>query len=92
MLDRRTILKSALGAAAVAALSRAFAADAKIAVARVTDSIALLSGGGGNVLALSTPEGLVVVDSGTAAAAADLKAALGTLPNGNQIRTLFNTH
>jgi len=93
MVARRTILKSALGAAALAALPRALAAaNAKIEVARVTDSIALLVGAGGNVLSLSTPEGLVVVDSGAAAAAADLKTALGALPNGNKIRTLFNTH
>ena len=93
MIGRRTMLKSALGAAAVAALPRAFAAGGtKIDVARVTDSIALLSGGGGNVLALSTADGLVVVDSGAAAATADLQAALAALPNGGKIRTLFNTH
>ncbi len=93
MVARRTILKSALGAAALAALPRALAAaSAKIDVARVTDSIALVTGAGGNVLSLSTPEGLVVIDSGTAAAAADLKAALGALPNGGKVRTLFNTH
>ena len=93
MIGRRTVLKSALGAAAAAALPRAFAAGAtKIDVARVTDSIALLSGAGGNVLALSTADGLVVVDSGAAAATADLQAALGALPNGGRIRTLFNTH
>jgi cyclase len=91
MLDRRTILKSALGAAAMTALPRAFAAT-KIDVAHVTDAIALLSGAGGNVLALSTPEGLVVVDSGAPAATSDLEAALGALPNGQKIHTLFNTH
>jgi cyclase len=93
MVARRTILKSALGAAAVASLARAFAATGtKIDVARVTDSIALLTGAGGNVLALSTAEGFVVVDSGAAAATVDLQTALGALPNGNKIRTLFNTH
>ncbi|MEO8466527.1 MAG: MBL fold metallo-hydrolase [Gammaproteobacteria bacterium] len=93
MVARRTILKSALGAAAVAALPRAFAeAAAKIDVVRVTDSIALLTGAGGNVLALTTTDGLVVVDSGAAEATADLRLALGALPNGNKIRTLFNTH
>jgi glyoxylase-like metal-dependent hydrolase (beta-lactamase superfamily II) len=44
------------------------------------------------VLALSTADGLVVVDSGAAAATADLQAALGALPNGSRIVKLFNTH
>ena len=93
MIRRRTILKSALGAAAVATLPRAFAASgSKIEVAKVTDSIALVTGAGGNVLALSTAEGLVVVDSGAPGATMDLQAALASLPNGNKIRTLFNTH
>lgn len=93
MIRRRTVLASALGAAAAAALPRALAAGGTaIDVARVAESIALLSGGGGNVLALSTADGLVVVDSGAAAATADLQAALGALPNGGRIRTLFNTH
>ena len=93
MIRRRTILKSALGAAAVATLPRAFAASgSKIEVAKVTDSIALATGAGGNVLALSTADGLVVVDSGAPGATMDLQAALASLPNGNKIRTLFNTH
>jgi len=93
MIRRRTILKSALGAAAMAALPRAFAASgSKIEVAKVTDSIALVTGAGGNVLALSTADGLVVVDSGAPGATMDLQAALASLPNGNKIRTLFNTH
>ncbi|HVY66930.1 MAG TPA: MBL fold metallo-hydrolase [Gammaproteobacteria bacterium] len=93
MPDRRTVLKSALGAAAAAALPRAFAAGgAKIETAPVADSIALLTGAGGNVLALRTTDGLVVVDSGAASATADLQAALAALPGGGKIHTLFNTH
>jgi glyoxylase-like metal-dependent hydrolase (beta-lactamase superfamily II) len=58
----------------------------------VTDKLAVLSGGGGNVVARSTGDGLVVVDSGAAASGAPLVAALAALPNGARVHTLFNTH
>jgi glyoxylase-like metal-dependent hydrolase (beta-lactamase superfamily II) len=68
-----------------------FAAEAP-AMTRVTDDIALLAGAGGNVLALSTSEGTVLVDSGTAESTDALLATLGELPGGARLRTLFNTH
>jgi len=55
MLDRRTILRGALGAAATTALPSSFAAG-NIDVTPVTRSLALCSGAGGNVLALTTAE------------------------------------
>jgi cyclase len=89
------VLHAALGAGAYLALAplarRALAADA-VEVAHVTDKLAALSGAGGNVLALSTSDGLVVVDSGAAASGAPLVAALAALPNGAHVHTLFNTH
>ena len=94
-IGRRAALHGALGACAGLAFApftwRAHAADA-IQTARVTDKLAVLSGGGGNVLALSTGDGLVVVDSGAAASGAPLVAALAALPNGARVHTLFNTH
>jgi glyoxylase-like metal-dependent hydrolase (beta-lactamase superfamily II) len=61
-------------------------------ITRVTDAITLLTGAGGNVLALSTSAGAVVVDSGAAEHTVELLAALGTLPGGGRVQTLFNTH
>jgi glyoxylase-like metal-dependent hydrolase (beta-lactamase superfamily II) len=94
-IRRRAVLQGALGAGVGLVLAplarRATAADA-IETLRVTDKIAVLSGAGGNVLALSTGDGLVVVDSGAAASGAQLLAALAALPNGAHIHTLFNTH
>ncbi len=58
----------------------------------MTDKLALLAGAGGNVLALSTGDGLVVVDSGAAASGTPLVAALAALPDGAHVHTLFNTH
>jgi len=94
-IDRRGVLHGALGAClglALAPLARRAAAADAIQTTRVTDKLVVLSGAGGNVLALSTADGLVVVDSGAAAYGAPLVAALGALPNGAHVHTLFNTH
>jgi glyoxylase-like metal-dependent hydrolase (beta-lactamase superfamily II) len=52
----------------------------------------LIAGCGGNVVALATPEGLVLVDSGGPGAGAALAAQLGRLPGRGRVHTLFNTH
>jgi glyoxylase-like metal-dependent hydrolase (beta-lactamase superfamily II) len=91
MVSRRAILQGAVGAATAATLSPSFAATT-LDVTPVTGSLALLTGAGGNVLALTTSEGLVLVDSGAAEASAQLLETLGGLPGGAPVRTLFNTH
>jgi glyoxylase-like metal-dependent hydrolase (beta-lactamase superfamily II) len=80
-----------LGGLALAPFPRAWTAG-EPTVARVTDGLALVTGAGGNVLALSTDDGLVVVDSGNRDSTHALIAALRALPNGDRIHTLFNTH
>ena len=91
MVSRRAILQGAVGAAAAVSLPRSFAAGT-IDVTSITDNLALLAGAGGNVLALTTSEGLVLVDSGAADARAVLLETLGGLPGGARVRSLFNTH
>jgi glyoxylase-like metal-dependent hydrolase (beta-lactamase superfamily II) len=94
-IDRRAVLYGALGACAglaVAPIARRAAAADAIQTTRVTDKLVVLSGAGGNVLALSTADGLVVVDSGAAASGAALISALASQPNGAHVHTLFNTH
>jgi glyoxylase-like metal-dependent hydrolase (beta-lactamase superfamily II) len=94
-IDRRAVLHGALGASlglALAPLARRAAAAEAIQTTPVTDKLAMLSGAAGNVLALSTDDGLVVVDSGAAASATPLVAALNALPYGAHVHTLFNTH
>lgn len=76
-MNRRDLLKSAAaGALGLWVSSRVFAQS------RLTDKIAVLGAGGPNVVALSTGDGLVLVDSGA--------------PNGfatpSKVQTLFNTH
>lgn len=91
MTTRREWLRGAVGTLAAAALPRAFGAEA-VAATPLAEGFTLLGGAGGNVLAVSTAEGLVVVDSGAAASSAALLEALAALPGGGRIRTLFNTH
>ena len=66
-----------------------------LADALVTTSLApgltLLEGAGGNVLALATEAGKVVVDAGDAAHSRALIQALDGLPGG-KVTALFNTH
>jgi glyoxylase-like metal-dependent hydrolase (beta-lactamase superfamily II) len=93
MADRRSLLKGALGALAGLSLPARLtrAADAP-SVAEVADGVAFVSGAGGNVLAVATGDGMVLVDSGAAAASDALLAAVRTLPGGDRVRTVFNTH
>ncbi|HTY95325.1 MAG TPA: MBL fold metallo-hydrolase [Steroidobacteraceae bacterium] len=55
---------------------------------RLTDRITLIGGAPGNIVALSTGDGLLLVDSGAAAQAHAVRASLGSAV----VHTLFNTH
>jgi cyclase len=91
-LGRRQLLMGAasglLGSLAWPRRSRAQAADP----VSLTDRLSLVTSGGTNILALSSPEGLVVVDSGAPDRADGLLAVLRRLPSGGRTRTVFNTH
>jgi len=58
-------------------------------VRRLTDKITVVDGGGSNVLACSTGEGLVLVDGGAPKSGDRVMAALGS---NARVQTLFNTH
>jgi cyclase len=55
-------------------------------ITKLTDTLSLLTGVGTNVLALSTSEGMVLVDSGSPQYSAALMAMT------SRVRTVFNTH
>jgi len=97
MPGRRQVLKQLAGGIAAQALSgmaarQVFASGAVPTLSQVTPNITLLSGLGGNVVALSTPDGLAVIDSGAPEHSGELLKALAALPGGKNIRTVFNTH
>jgi glyoxylase-like metal-dependent hydrolase (beta-lactamase superfamily II) len=77
------------------ALPRAVSGQTGVApagVAALTDRLSLVTAGRTNVLALSTPDGLIVVDSGAPDTRSDLMASLRRLPSGDRVATAFNTH
>jgi cyclase len=57
-------------------------------VRRLTDKVVVVDGGGSNVLALSSGDGLVLVDSGAPKSGDQVIAAIGA----SKVQTLFNTH
>src|ERR1700743_1178027 len=97
---RRQVLKQLAGIIGAQALAGVLArkgfagrpASAAGTVTPITANLAVLSGFGGNVVALSAPEGLLVIDSGAPEHAKELLQTLSALPGGHTIRTVFNTH
>lgn len=93
---RRRVLKSALGLAAMAALpagARAAAArNATVTATLLNDRLLLVSGLGGNVLALRGDEGLLLVDTGAPGSTAKLQAELRRFAPGAKVTTVINTH
>jgi cyclase len=97
--DRRRLLKALVGGTAAWSLAHlaastalADSASGALTINRLSGSLALISGAGGNVLALSSSDGMLLVDCGSAEHSGELLKSLATLPGGKNIRTVFNTH
>ena len=89
-LNRRDVLKGALGVFATWTSSRVLSAQqASGGVRRLTDQITVVDGGGSNVLAFSTGEGFVLVDGG---APKSFEKVMASLDANAKVNTLFNTH
>ena len=83
-MNRRDLLKTALAGAASLGIPSLLRGQAV--------QVTVLDSGGANVVALSSSDGLVLVDSGVPRSGDSLLAALKSLaPNAN-VKTLFNTH
>jgi glyoxylase-like metal-dependent hydrolase (beta-lactamase superfamily II) len=65
---------------------------ASIVSTRLADNLFLLTGAGANVVAMTAPEGVVLVDGGLAERSAALLEAVSSLPGGGRVHTVFNTH
>jgi len=61
---------------------------APLPIEKLTDRVSVVSGAPGNVVALSSSDGMVLVDSGSAALAGGVRASLAGL----KVATLINTH
>jgi glyoxylase-like metal-dependent hydrolase (beta-lactamase superfamily II) len=91
MLNRRQLL-TRLAGAMIAGTATPRRGAAQAATTALGDRLSLITSAGTNVLALSTPDGLVLVDSGAPDRSDALIAGLKSLSGGAGVRTVFNTH
>jgi glyoxylase-like metal-dependent hydrolase (beta-lactamase superfamily II) len=102
-LTRRQVIKAAMGGAAGLALgartaslyagSAQTAPDGVAVTERLSDDLFILRvPGEANVVAQTGPEGVLLVDGGSAAASAALIKAVAGLPGGGLVQTIVNTH
>ena len=87
--DRRHFLMGGLGGLAGLASRPLWAAEAnRLPTEKLADRVTLITGAPGNVVALASGDGVVLVDRGSQALAAAVQASLG----GARVQALFNTH
>ncbi len=101
MSNRRQFLQTVAGGAAGWSLAAAgltglrpgasWGAEA-LSVSHLTEDLLLITGAGANVVALSLPEGVVLVDGGDAAHSPALLGAIRQATGGRPVVTAFNTH
>ena len=91
MLNRRQLL-TRLAGTVIAGTATPRRGAAQAATTALGDRLSLITSAGTNVLALSTPDGLVLVDSGAPDRSDALIAGLKSLSDGAGVRTVFNTH
>lgn len=84
-------IAAAAGAGLVVAPPFARAANTAIETTRLGDTIAMFSGAGGNVLAVTAPDGVVLVNGGSPDRSAALLEAVAAHAPGKRVTTLINT-
>jgi len=92
--DRRDFLRALIGGAAGFSITRrAFgqAAPDPITATKLTGTLALLAGDGGNVGVVIDGDGLMMIDGGYANRALELQKAINGLDS-HPVKILFNTH
>ena len=92
-MHRREFLKDAIAGALALAASRRMAAQQPAGdLRKLTDQLAIVDGGGANVVAFSSGGALLLVDSGAPQSGDKVLAALKSWNANAKIQTLFNTH
>ena len=101
--NRRGFMKAALGAAVGLSASRvAFPSTPlraggqppaePVAATRLADGYVLLTGAGSNVLVVTGPDGVLMVDGGLPQRSSELLQAVAQMSKGARVQALFNTH
>jgi cyclase len=91
MVDRRRFLTAAIGGL-LGTLVVPRRSTAQSGIIPLTPRLSLVTTGGTNVLALSTADGLVLVDSGAPELSDALMGSLRQVVPDRRVRTVFNTH
>src|SRR5215471_4785058 len=73
------------------AARKALAGPSQIASTKLTDNLTLITGAGGNIVVLSQPEGLLLVNGSSPEMAADLMKHLSDQFKGQPVKAVFNT-
>jgi len=92
MLDRRQLLTGIVGGLLGGLVLPRRAAAQQPGVVQLNDRLSLVTTGRTNVLALTSPDGLVVVDSGAPELIDSLMESLRQTSAGGRVNTVFNTH
>ena len=92
MLDRRELLIGAVGGLFGSLAWPRRGAAQPAGIVPLNDRLSLVTSGRTNVLALSTADGLIVVDSGAPESSDRLMDSLRQLAPGGRVGTVFNTH
>jgi glyoxylase-like metal-dependent hydrolase (beta-lactamase superfamily II) len=92
--NRRRFLGTLIGGAAGVKALSAFArqGSSTVTATKLADNFVMLSGAGGNVLAVRGSDGILMVDSGLPERSSELLDAVTQNLGAGTIRVLFNTH
>jgi cyclase len=92
--NRREFLKTVLGgAAAISLSSQGFARQSSSAIqaSKIEDNLVLISGAGRNVLVVTSPDGVLMVNGGRPEHSAALLKMVADQSPANRVQALFNT-
>lgn len=93
-MDRRTAIKGGMAGVLALWAPPVLLAGQRTdsAVRALTNTISVLDGGGSNIVAFSSADGLVLVDTGAPSSGDRVMAALKGLGGNGKVHTVFNTH
>src|SRR6185436_2452930 len=92
--SRRDVIQMMLAGAAGLALPRYASAQlhhSPLTASPLSDSVVLVSGGGGNVLEINGPDGVVMINGGSQERSSELLKMIADHSGGKRVVTLFNT-
>ncbi len=89
---RRDVLGLLAGAAGLSLARAAFGQSGSIASTKLADNFFLITGAGSNVVAVTGPDQVLLIDGGAAEHSAELLKVIASIGGGKPVKTLFNTH